>query len=383
MLTPVQQVKAELLNAAGDHVPLPIIFTANLSLAERVAYDPSSCDLTSATDVQHAIDDLCESIGRQREPGIHITKVNTGTPGRDPMPLQNDTDVSVGRLLQGLHVVCDRPVISHMIKRPTCFVTLELPYPLNDADRALFSAFDLEPGLVGFQTIVLASKKREGIERDDARSLEIVWAPTDATRAWLDHLSDILREFGYEEQQRLLVRLLLKGNFIGDAHQPELYLDGEAFGAVDRLEDRSFIPLRSLPGGVLSGDGIPGGDFEMWFWLTPEPFMTDSETDRAVIARIATDDPRLEAVDRVWVRPAGFEELAGEPSRVDLVVGLREGAELTPEARRELTTRLTEVAGYRVNLHVATPENLNLWTSTEEPEPTLTDDLRLFSRGGP
>lgn len=57
---------------------------------------------------------------------------------------------------------------------------------------------------------------------------------------------------------RLLCRLILKGNYIWGPQDPELYLDGDAFG---------------IPGGdhvdvlLPSGNGRRGGDFEMWFWL--------------------------------------------------------------------------------------------------------------------
>lgn len=54
---PVQQVEAVLLDAANAPVHLPVVFTANLSVAERVAYDPGPCPmLADARDVQRAID---------------------------------------------------------------------------------------------------------------------------------------------------------------------------------------------------------------------------------------------------------------------------------------------------------------------------------------
>lgn len=54
---PVQQVEASLLDAGGTPVHLPLVYTANLSLASRVAYDPGSCrSLESAREVQQAID---------------------------------------------------------------------------------------------------------------------------------------------------------------------------------------------------------------------------------------------------------------------------------------------------------------------------------------
>lgn len=55
-----QQVTAELLDAKGEPmIHLPVIFTANLSVASQVAYDPATCNqLAGATNVQAAIDRL-------------------------------------------------------------------------------------------------------------------------------------------------------------------------------------------------------------------------------------------------------------------------------------------------------------------------------------
>ena len=53
---PVQAVEATLLDAAGTAQPPPVLFHANLSVAERVAFDPGACDsLAGARHVQEAI----------------------------------------------------------------------------------------------------------------------------------------------------------------------------------------------------------------------------------------------------------------------------------------------------------------------------------------
>ena len=59
-----QQVEATLLDAAGKPVHLPVLFTANLSKACQVAYDPKNCDTLNAAGVktvQEAIDHLCKA----------------------------------------------------------------------------------------------------------------------------------------------------------------------------------------------------------------------------------------------------------------------------------------------------------------------------------
>lgn len=55
-----QQVEARLLDAADQPLHLPVVFTANLSRARAVAYEPGGCDhLLGATNVQEALDALC------------------------------------------------------------------------------------------------------------------------------------------------------------------------------------------------------------------------------------------------------------------------------------------------------------------------------------
>ncbi|WP_299621884.1 DUF6519 domain-containing protein [Pelagibius sp.] len=59
--TAEQRVVAELLDPASNRRHLPITFSANLSRAEDVSFDPSNCPpLAGSTDVQSAIDTLCQ-----------------------------------------------------------------------------------------------------------------------------------------------------------------------------------------------------------------------------------------------------------------------------------------------------------------------------------
>jgi len=62
VVKPSQQLVATLLDCAGNATPHPAIhFTANLSIAREVAYDPAKCNnLAGKTNVQDAIDTLCQ-----------------------------------------------------------------------------------------------------------------------------------------------------------------------------------------------------------------------------------------------------------------------------------------------------------------------------------
>lgn len=254
--TPTQQVEATIVPDAAHPTTLPtsVLFTANLSIASQVAYNPSKCPNLAAAEVrtvQEAIDQLCQTGGRER--GIHIKEVRLAI----HQPLRNDTDVPVTALVQGVHVVCDGNVDQDSVMgKPTCFVTLDMPFPFNTADMKLWGV-----PVIGFQPLILAASVI-------ADNNVIYWNPMSDTAFWLkERLFKMITQL--KQGDRVLAHLTLKGNFIWDQTNPEnpaLYLDGEAFGF--RRPDVTNTDLR-LP----SGNGRRGGDFEMWFWLTPPPDM--------------------------------------------------------------------------------------------------------------
>ena len=80
---------------------------------------------------------------------------------------------------------------------------------------------------------------------------------------WLKEQIAIAQQSGIE---RVLARLVLKGNFVWSRQNPSVFVDGDAFGM--RSPDGRTEILRDATG-RMSGDGRRGGDFEMWFWLVP------------------------------------------------------------------------------------------------------------------
>ena len=232
----------------GEEVHPSIRFNANLSLASHVAYDSEECTYlqeSGAETVQAAIDELCNR--KEEEPGIHIDKVlKAGVDG----VLGNYTEISVAELVQGLCIVCDRKVdLGTVSGKPTCYVTLYMPYPFNSADREMWDQ------LIGYQPLILAAD----VSSDDKG---INWNLTDATSLWLwERLFQRMDDLEYGD--RILACLTLKGNFIWADEDHSLYLDGEAFGVEEGHTDSNL----DLP----SGNGRRGGDFKMWFWLVEKP----------------------------------------------------------------------------------------------------------------
>ena len=184
------------------------------------------------------------------DPGIHVLDVLTVSP--EDGELLNDRNVPFTILRDGLRVVCDALINPISVKTPTCFVTVDVPFPL-DPIKLLFGNV-----VVGTQTIILPA-------RVQASAMEIHWVPNDTqTITFIDRLLIALNESKLEFlEKRLLARLTLKGNVIWGAEDPTLFLDGEAFGVARGTNIGLQLPQ--------SGNGRRGGDFEMWFWLILPP----------------------------------------------------------------------------------------------------------------
>ncbi len=361
-----QQVEAVLLNDDGNPVNIPIHFTANLSVADQVAYNPGQCDsLSGKKTVQAALDELsslaslfpvsgdnqsggagqvlldplvvvassqcgpadgmtvvftvkpgngtvklqpagpaatsvsvltgpqgaasciwtlgpspgtqvveavlqpnashatvpptvvrftAQVAGLRQEPGFHVTGIfidPTASPA-SPGPLQNDMNLPVPLFRNGLQIECDAGVDKRSIaNKPVCFVTLEVPF---------FDPPQQVSIMVGFHPLILdgtltfgATIGPGGTVAPDSDPRKILWTPTRQTSDFIERLLDSLKGTNI---RRLLARLTLKGNFIWAEANPSLFLDGEVFGTppASRLQRPS-------------GDGIRGGNLEMWFWL--------------------------------------------------------------------------------------------------------------------
>lgn len=218
------QVTARLLDAAGQPIGTPVFFHARFLLG-----------------------------GETQDAGIHVR----GVFAADGDPIDNDGLVDPRRLLRGLRVSCDAPLSPEPFERsqatfpdatpsrPVCVLTVDLPYPFRGEGLDFWDS-----PVFGFRPLHVAATLQ-------ARETEILWTPTEIAARWL---SGVLQRFRDQQiTDRLLVHLTLKGNSIWHRDRRNVFLDGNAFGRVDR---GGRIGL-DFP----SGDGRRGGDFEMWFWL--------------------------------------------------------------------------------------------------------------------
>jgi hypothetical protein len=140
---------------------------------------------------------------------------------------------------------------------------VELPYPL-DVLFAMSSESSASAVAAGYQPLILPVRVGV-INSSGGNEIDINVQPLS-----IRNLYDILHA---GLTSRLLTHLTLKGCFIWGRDDPTMYLDGKAFGIARKDPDGVHIGLR-LP---KSGNGTPGSDFEMWFWLV-RPVLANSVT---------------------------------------------------------------------------------------------------------
>lgn len=238
--TQSQVVEANLLDLVGETVHLPIRYSANLSQASQVSYDPgkTKCgDLVGVTNVQDALDKLCAG-----DPGSRVLSLRWK---KDKTLLRNDGSYPIQQLSEGIDVECDSPINELTVGRPTCNLVLQVPN-LLPAPRGGPS-----PGAFGYTPIVLTAKR-------STADRTLSWVPTENAITWL---TDTLpTQVALARDTGALAFLELYGNFI---LTPEgLPLDADVFGKVVKDGVVATLP---------SGDKRKGGDLRVWVWLIPPP----------------------------------------------------------------------------------------------------------------
>ena len=231
-----QTVETHLLDAANNVLPQPIRFNAVNPL----------------------------------DAGIAITKITLGD-GHDTV-LNSDQAISFKDLANGIIFVLDKPLSlpdSAPLSPAICYLTVEVPVS-NFVANANTSTFSIPAVVAG--SAVFTTGQGQGQN-------QIKWKPNDGA---IESLGNLLKS------TTCLARFTIEGNFIwgGPAHT---YLDGDTFGKATpdgaKAPDSQIAIALQLP----SGDGRKGGDFRMWFWLTPPP----DEQPAVTHPTITVDKPTL------------------------------------------------------------------------------------------
>jgi hypothetical protein len=152
--------------------------------------------------------------------------------------------------------------------KPTCYVEVDVPYPLSDSDRDLWKdPSGLIPSLVfGSQRIILEGTATVVSSTSGSGTNNIEWKPSPTAKDWL--LRALFRRLNLLGRATvpLAAHFTLKGNFIHGTQTPRQWLDGEAYGRHVNVSGVESVSLGLTPT-TQSGDNRRGGDFEMWFWL--------------------------------------------------------------------------------------------------------------------
>lgn len=249
------------------YCPLALVRWTPVIVGSPPASPPPSSDyeMEVVEDCRRKFNPLTEIPGA--EPGMHIVglfALNAATGGR--APLLNDQVFNPASLSGGIDIVLDRNVDPVSVQRPTCFVTVEIPFT---AQGQAISA-----PVVAYQTLSVVGVL-------NTRGRIISWRPSTAAG---QVLAQVATSAGGTDKG-ILCRLTLKGNFIWSLGNSRLYLDGDNFGAPKGRLTR----LLGTPAGILtpqagtslpSGDKRRGGDFETWFWIVAPPKTGDKLSDK-------------------------------------------------------------------------------------------------------
>lgn len=203
-------------------------------------------------------------------PAIHVTGVygiyTSKIPNepRELVGLQNDDAVPLSKTINGSHylfgginIECDSDLsLDFKIGKPekasrtTCIFSVDVP--LSASQTAAGMSW---PKYGAYQSIVLMGSVN--LETENVISWRL--AENSPIQSVLQNLVHVASSSGDSVFNGILARLTLKGNFIRAQHDPEVYLDGEVLGNSG-----------ATPGSIKwpSGNGKPGSDFEIWFWLT-------------------------------------------------------------------------------------------------------------------
>ena len=255
--------------------------------------------------MQDALDHLCAR--RTTFPGTHVEDVFTLIGNR---PLENDTLVDVGRLLEGFGIVLDDVVDEAWLKgKPVLTLTLELPWPTG-SDREVW-----DDQLVGTQTVTLDAEL--GVQ--DERVL--IWRPSGRVPVFLRRLPERMQEL---DVARVLANITLRGNVV--ASRRDRYINGLALSKL-RPDGSTALVLPTV-------DDVHAADFKLWFWITgqqslrPRIFLLAEavlfgfgrQTMPLAVRNMGGAPLRIDAEARTTA-PAGGRFFTVEPDAVEIAPG--------------------------------------------------------------
>ncbi|MEM7427982.1 MAG: hypothetical protein AAF441_17960, partial [Pseudomonadota bacterium] len=268
-------LRAELEKVPQDKVS-PVWFSSLVRVlrAEDVAYEPG-CEFLKekgASNVEQALNHLCAGLGQAGDPDLPKVSETSWT---------NDQALTVGTLFsEGITVSFTEKMHPICATSDNFIVELEVP------ETTITTASKILAGTI------------TGHEDQTKWTFKLSNQDTFAGLAkdWFERIKDMgLDHPGLRCRVTLKAESIFAGD-AGDLKTPR-YLDGNSFKSINLDRPRRiFLDLRGLP----EGDGIPGGDFESWFYLiqnqsSPQPQLDNPLRLRAILGRTLAQmfDPRL------------------------------------------------------------------------------------------
>ena len=296
----------------------------------------SSDPLTSTVDVTTAHDGLAATLWQLgRATGCHkvIARLLDPPPQTTSLPIifeatlreqefshvvkiswHNDQQLQLEEFNRGLVVTFDKQMAPQTAGLDTFIVTIEIPDIVQQGN--FFS--------VGHRSLIIYG----GVSvHDDGRTW--IFKPCPPLKVgllaeWINQelriqkqSSDCRRGTTEEGQPpSIRVRVTLKSNTILDI-ETNTPLDGNAFGKI--IKDEAGVPVTDLI--LPSGDGVPGGDFESWFYLlspvaTPDiQPITGTYTENVTVTITATPGATIYFTTDD-TEPTNTSQIYGEPFTV-------------------------------------------------------------------
>ena len=316
-----QTVEAKLLDSAGNPLPQPVHFNA---------VNP-------------------------RDDGITITDVSCGENRNNK--LHNDQTISLNDIATGIVFALDRPLSlpdSALVSPATCYLTVEVPV-------ANFVA-NVRSATPIFVPVVIEGR---AVFTTGRAGNQITWKPI----VTIDTLSPLL------QGSTCLARFTIQGNFIWGT-TASTYLDGDTFGVAAPAGAKAPDSQNAIALQLPSGDGRKGGDFRMWFWLTPPADSTPAlvhstlAVDKQALAfpTVATGAPGVEQT--VTVTLPAPPPVGQAPAAQPAADGQQPGTAAQPEAppaNQPPTFNLAIVNDDHGNFKLTSPSSITLTPGQSVP----------------
>lgn len=338
-------VEAVLLDNGSPATTPPVRFAAQFATAAKTSYKPGKCPtLAKTTDVQAALDALCEALDEREPDSIRLKKIallgehGIATPLVQKDLILNGLEVDARALAGGVAFELDPFTYKLGIQPddPLVEVSLDLPYPTTDSDRVYWRSLVAPPapgavvepmGRFGFMTMRL-----EGRILPDEKDNVIVWRPMHNAERLL--LTAARHRFGaspidvggWEDPplDRVLCRIRLRSALVfadNPRSRKRIWLNAEHLGTRDKITGRELL--------LETRDAQRSADLDMFVYLrVPEPgivFYYPKASDNPHRSNLGTVEDAVAATLDHWNRHATTVQLtahADDPGTGPFNLGL-------------------------------------------------------------